>query len=62
MEREYTHQSVIILLEVGAAADNRFVKQWFRKSRFVTGETSDIFQALEEISDFTVCRCPDCLV
>lgn len=61
MEQEYKHQSVIILLD-GSAADNRFVKQWFRKSRFVIGETTDIFQALEEISDFTVCRSPDVIL
>lgn len=62
MEQEYTHQSVILLLEGSAAADNSFVKQWFRNSRFLIGEATDIFQALEEISDFTVCRCPDVIL
>ena len=62
MKQEYTHQSLIILLDGNAAADNRFVKQWLKNSRFLTGEATDIFQALEEISDFTVCRCPDVIL
>jgi len=60
-EQEYLHLSVILLLD-GSAADNRFVKQWFKKSRFSTGEATDIFQALEEISDFTICRSPDVIL
>lgn len=53
-----TYQSVILLLD--AEAENiRFIKEWFKKSRFLTCETTDIFQVLEEISDFTVRRRPD---
>jgi len=62
MGREYTHQSVILLINGNAAADNRFVKQWLRNSRFLIGEATDIFQALEELSDFTVCRRPDVIL
>ena len=58
MKQGYTHLPVILLLD-GNAIDNDCVKEWFKTSRFLTSETVDIFQALEEISDFTVrCR-PD---
>jgi len=58
MKQEHTHLPVILLLD-GNAIDNDCVKEWFKTSRFLTSETVDIFQALEEISDFTVrCR-PD---
>lgn len=58
MKQEFTHLPVILLLD-GNAIDNDYIKDWFKQSRFSTSETVDIFQALEEISDFTVrCR-PD---
>lgn len=61
-QQEYIHQSVILLLDGNAAEDNQFVKQWLSKSRFLIGESSDIFQALEEISDFTVFSHPDVIL
>ena len=61
MKQEYTHLPVILLLD-GNAVDKEFIKNWFKKSRFSTSETIDIFQALEELSDFTVrCR-PDVIL
>lgn len=55
------YQSVILLLDE-KAANISFVKEWFRKSRFLTCETTHIFQALEELSDFTVRSSPDVIL
>jgi hypothetical protein len=59
MRHETTHQPVILLLDGSPSADNKFIKRWFQKSRFLTCEATDIFQALEEISDFTMFQRPD---
>ncbi len=59
MNREIIHHTIILLLDGKSATDNKLVKNWLRKSRFLTNETTDIFQALEEISDFTVRSRPD---
>ena len=59
MNHENTHQPVILLLDGSPSADNKFIKRWFEKSRFLTFEAHDIFDALEEISDFTVFQRPD---
>lgn len=57
-----THQSVILLLDGKPAADNKFIKRWFKKSRFVTCECTDIFDGLEQISDFTTWQRPDVIL
>ena len=59
MRHETTHQPVILLLDGSPSADNKFIKRWFEKSRFLTCEATDIFDALEEISDFTMSQRPD---
>ena len=51
--------AIILLLDGKAIADNEIVKEWFRNSRFLTNETTDIFQVLEDISDFTQRSRPD---
>lgn len=53
------HHTIILLLDGNSATDNNHIKEWLKKSRFLTNETTDIFQALEEISDFTVRSRPD---
>jgi CheY-like chemotaxis protein len=62
MRHETTHQPVILLIDGSPAADNTFIKRWFEKSRFLTCETNDVFQALEEISDFTMVQRPDVIL
>jgi hypothetical protein len=62
MRYETTHQPVILLLDGSPAADNKFIKRWFEKSRFSTSEATDVFQALEEISDFTMSQRPDVIL
>lgn len=59
MNREIIHRTVILLLETNSEMDNGSIKNWFKKSRFLTNETADVFEALEEISDFTVRFRPD---
>ncbi|MDQ3180014.1 MAG: hypothetical protein M3Q33_05790 [Acidobacteriota bacterium] len=58
IKREHSHQTVIVLVDE-KATDRCFVKEWFKKSRFSTNEATDIFQVMEEISDFTVRSRPD---
>jgi hypothetical protein len=62
MRHENTHQPVILLLDGNPSVDNKFIKRWFQKSRFLTCECDDIFEALEEISDFTVTQRPDVIL
>lgn len=62
MRHETMHQPVILLIDGSPAADNRFIKRWFEKSRFLTCETNDVFEALEEISDFTMMQRPDVIL
>jgi ribosomal protein S18 len=59
MNREIIHQTAIVMFDGKSSADNEFIKNWFKNSRFSTNETTDIFQAIEEISDFTVSARPD---
>lgn len=62
MRHETTHQPVILLIDGSPTADNKFIKRWFEKSRFLTCEKSDIFEVLEEISDFTTFQRPDVIL
>jgi hypothetical protein len=62
MRYENTHQSVILLLDGNTSADNKFIKNWFQESRFLTSEATDIFQALEEIADFTTPQRPQVIL
>ncbi len=39
-----------------------FIKKWFEKNSFNLSEAADVFQALEEISDFTVRRRADIIL
>ena len=46
------HLPVILLL--GKRKSQDAVDKWLAESRYLTHEASDVFQALEQISDFTV--------
>lgn len=54
-----TGQHPVILLIDETVKNGEFIKRWLEKNEFLTCEAADIFQALEEISDFTVRQCPD---
>ena len=56
MHRARQHPPVILLL--GSHGCDR-VDRWLAASRFTTSEVADAFQALEQISDFTVRDRPD---
>lgn len=60
MKKAKANQPVIFLCE--KRAGNYQLKKWFEESRFFTSEATDIFQALEDISDFTVSRSPDVIL
>lgn len=62
MRHETTHQPVILLIDANPTTDNKFIKRWFEKSRFLTCEKTDIFEVLEEISDFTKSERPDVIL
>ena len=62
MEYGHTHLPVILLLEKGASANADYVRSWLHESRFLTCEAVDAFDALEELSDFTVRERPDVII
>lgn len=53
MKLETNNSTVILLLNKKFEKETEFAKKWFAKSRFDTKEVEDIFQAIEEIDDFT---------
>lgn len=57
--KKSVNQTAIILLDGKFTEDNEIIKNWFKQSRFLTNETNDIFEVIEEISDFTVVSRPD---
>src|ERR1043165_647721 len=59
MDRDQRQMPVIVLIDQETAGDHTEIRRWFEDSRFLTLEASNVFEALEEISDFTIeCR-PD---
>jgi len=52
---------VIVLLE-GCSGNNESIKTWLDGSRFDTRKVDDIFQMIEEITDFTVAVPPQVLI
>jgi DNA-binding response OmpR family regulator len=61
MKLQDIHTPIILLLDQ-KRFDNAFVKTWFEKSRFKAVEAANVFQLLEEVSDFTVRKCPDVII
>jgi CheY-like chemotaxis protein len=59
MDRDKGHMPVIVLMDREASGDRDTVREWFENSRFSTCEAADVFEALEEISDFTTATRPD---
>jgi hypothetical protein len=59
MEREGTNRTIILLIDGKLTSNDGFIKEWLEASPFMTNETTDIFQALEDISDFTMRSRPD---
>jgi DNA-binding response OmpR family regulator len=61
MNYEAGNQPVILLVDE-SAQNSEFIKRWLCKNEFMTCEAADIFQALEQVSDFTVRQCPDVIL
>jgi len=59
MLRGQRHVPVILLMDKRTSADRSDVENWFSNSRFSTCEASNVFEALEELSDFTIKQRPD---
>jgi hypothetical protein len=52
------HSPVILLLSKQALADDP-LDRWLEESRYRTWEAADVFQLLDQVSDFTVRKRPD---
>ena len=61
MKRNTENQPVIVLLN-GLAEENAFIRSWLAENEFLIRETTDVFQVLGEISDFTVQNAPDVIL
>ena len=59
MVPEQQHVPVIVLMDNESSDDLAMIRQWFENSRFATCESSNLFEALEELSDFTIRTRPD---
>jgi CheY-like chemotaxis protein len=53
------HVPVIVLVDKDTAGKWSEIRQWFEDSRFSTCEASNVFEALEHLSDFTLKKRPD---
>lgn len=50
---------VILMIETANEGERSSIRQWFEDSRFVVLDGTDIFSAIEEMSDFTMRGCPE---
>ena len=50
---------VIVLMDNDSTGGQSEIREWFEHSRFATCEASNIFEALEQLSDFTLRTRPD---
>jgi len=55
-------QQPMILLISKEEREEGFFRQWLEENTSSICEASDIFQVIEEISDFTVRECPDVIL
>ena len=57
MKQSETKQPVVLLVDE-TAEDCILIRQWLEKNHFRVREATDVFGAIEEMSDFTVRECP----
>ena len=62
MKQEINNSMVILLVNKNWDGELDFAKKWLAKSRFQLTEAEDIFQAMEEIDDFTTSHCPQVII
>jgi hypothetical protein len=53
------HVPVIVLLDKQVSGERTEIREWFENSRFATCEATNVFEALEQLSDFTIETRPD---
>ncbi len=56
------HTPLLVLLEKKAVVNHDLLKQWLEVNGFLAWNASDIFDALEEMTDFTVRSRPDVIL
>jgi hypothetical protein len=61
MKHKSKQQPVILLVD-GCDEKNNFIKDWLASNDFLMCETTDVLEALETISDFTLEHCPDVIM
>ena len=54
MALNHQQMPVIVLMDKETSNDQAMIRQWFEESRFSTCEASNVFEALEHLSDFTI--------
>ena len=59
MDSAQKNMPVIVLMDKECSGDQAMIRQWFEDSRFSTCEASNVFEALEHLSDFTLSKRPD---
>lgn len=62
MAQDQQQMPVIVLMDKESSGDQAMIRQWFEDSRFATCEASNVFEALEHLSDFTLGSRPDVLL
>jgi hypothetical protein len=62
MKQKTDYSLVIVLINENLSGEIGFAKKWFAKSRFDLREANDIFQAMEEIDDFTTSHRPQVIL
>ena len=60
--RSSSNVPVIVLLEDSTSSNAQFLREWLLESRYESREASDVFAALEEMSDFTMPSRPDVIL
>jgi len=53
---------VVVMIEGGDGTGNQTAREWMENSRFNTTEARDIFEALEEMGDFTTESRPEVIL
>jgi DNA-binding response OmpR family regulator len=53
---------VVLMVDKGLASDRGMLANWLEQSRFLSCDAVDVFEAVEEMADFTVRDRPDVIV
>ena len=59
MDRNQQHTPVIVLIDKQSSGERTEIREWLENSRFSTFEATNVFEALEQLSDFTIESRPD---